>query len=216
MKYAVMGTGSVGKAIGNKLLALGHEVRMGSRTANNEAARAWVSEGGAKASGGTFADAAAFGDAAFLAVKGEHALAVVAAAGEALDGKVLLDLTNPLDFSKGFPPRLFVCNDDSLGEQIQRAAPKVKVVKTFNTLANALMVDPARLGAPSDVFVAGNDAEAKKIAATVLSEMGHEAPIDMGNIEASRGLEAWLLLWARLYGVFGSADFNLKIVRPPS
>ena len=213
MKYAVLGTGMVGKAIANKLIALGHEVMMGSRTAGNETAAGWAAEAGERASAGTFADAAGFAEVAFLAVKGEHALAVLEAAGVGLDGKVLLDLTNPLDFSQGFPPRLSVCNDDSLGEQIQKAAPKVKVVKTFNTLANTLMVEPGKLSEPTDVFVAGEDAEAKKLVGELLVSFGHQQPIDMGGIEASRGLEAWLLLWTRLYGVLGTGEFNIKLVR---
>lgn len=216
-RYAVLGSGSVGRALATKLVALGHEVRMGSRSAVNEAAAAWVAEAGARASAGTFADAAAFGEAVILAVKGEHALAVVdaAGAGGALDGKVVLDTTNPLDFSKGFPPRLSVCNDDSLGEQVQRAAPRARVVKTFNTLGNTLMVEPGRLGEPTDVFVAGDDAAAKAEVAELLASFGHAAPIDLGKIEAARALEAWLLLWTRLYGVFKTADFNLKLVRAP-
>jgi NADPH-dependent F420 reductase len=216
MKYAVLGTGNVGQALGNKLLALGHEVRMGSRSADNEAANAWAEEGGERASVGTFADAAAFGEVAMLALKGEHALSVVESAKAGLEGKILIDITNPLDFSKGFPPRLFVCNDDSLGEQIQRALPATKVVKTFNTLANPLMVDPGQLGEATDIFVAGEDAEAKATVTELLQSFGHAEPIDMGGIEASRGLEAWLLLWTRLFGVFDSPMFNLKLVRAPS
>jgi len=203
----------VGQALANKLLALGHEVRMGSRSADNEAATTWASGGGERASVGTFADAAAFGEVAVLALKGEHALAVAETAKEGLAGKILMDITNPLDFSKGFPPRLFVCNDDSLGEQIQRALPTTKVVKTFNTLANPLMVDPGQLGEATDVFVAGNDAEAKTAVSELLKSFGHQQPIDMGGIDASRGLEAWLLLWTRLFGVFESPMFNIKIVR---
>jgi predicted dinucleotide-binding enzyme len=216
MKYGVLGTGDVGKAIGGKLIALGHEVCMGSRSATNEAATGWATEKGERASHGTFADAAAFGEIVFLCVKGEHALAVIEAAGVALDGKPVADLTNPLDFSQGFPPRLSVCNDDSLGEQIQKAAPKANIVKTFNTLANAIMVDPGKLAEPSDVFVAGNDADAKRRISDTLQELGHQQPIDMGGIEASRGLEAWLLLWTRLYGVLGTGEFNIKIVRASS
>ncbi len=211
MKHAVLGTGLVGKTVATKLAALGHEVVMGSRTADNTAATTWATENGGAAA--TFADAAAGADVVWLAVKGEHALSVVALAGDALDGKVVLDLTNPLDFSQGFPPRLFVSNDDSLGEQIQRAAPRARVVKTLNTLATALMVAPDTLAEPTDVFVAGEDADAKGTAASVLREFGHGAPVDMGGIEAARGLEAWLLLWTRLYGALGTSEFNLKLVR---
>ena len=213
MKYAVLGTGMVGKALASKLVALGHATRMGSRTAGNEAAAAWARQVGPLASVGTFADAAAFGDIVLLAVKGEHALGVIEAAGDGLDGKVVVDITNPLDFSQGFPPRLFVCNDDSLGEQLQRAAPKARVVKSLNTLGNSLMVEPGKLPERTEVFVAGDDADAKATVATMLTEFGHGAPIDMGGIDASRGLEAWLLVWTRLYGALGTGEFNLKLVR---
>ncbi len=213
MNHAVLGTGTVGRAIATKLISLGHTVALGSRTADNAAAAEWADSAGDRASHGTFAAVSAPADVVWLAVKGEHALAVVESAGTGLDGKVLLDLTNPLDFSRGFPPRLFVGNDDSLGEQIQRNAPNARVVKTLNTLANHLMVDPSALPEPTDVFVAGEDADAKATVASILAELGHGAPIDMGGIEASRGLEAWLLLWTRLYGRFGNASFNLKLVR---
>jgi predicted dinucleotide-binding enzyme len=213
MKIAVLGTGTVGRALASRLVELGHPVRMGSRTADHEGVRDWAAGAGELGSAGTFADAADFAELGFLAVAGQHAVAVVEAAGDGLHGKPLADLTNPLDFSRGFPPRLFVCNDDSLGEQIQRAAPKVRVVKTFNTLANSLMVAPRRLPEPTDIFVAGEDEEAKATVASLLVSMGHQQPIDMGGIEASRGLEAWLLLWTRLYGRLGTGEFNLRLVR---
>ena len=213
MHPAVLGTGMVGRAIADKLLSLGHTVTLGSRTPDNTTAADWSSTSGDRAHHGTFAHAARLADVVWLAVKGEHALAVVAAAGDAQNDKPVLDLTNPLDFSKGFPPRLFVCNDDSPGEQIQRAAPGARVVKTFNTLANNLMAAPDTLPDGTDVFVAGDDDAAKATASQILRSFRHSDPIDMGGIEASRGLEAWLLLWTRLYGVLGTADFNLKLVR---
>ncbi len=212
-KHAVLGTGMVGKAIASKLVQLGQPTRMGSRTKGNAAAAEWAKGAGELAGEGSFGEVARDADVVWLALKGEHALGVVESIREELAGKVVLDLTNPLDFSKGFPPALSVMNDDSLGEQIQRAAPEARVVKTFNTLANTLMVDPQKLGEATDVFVAGESAEAKAVAVEVLKSFGHEAPIDMGGIAASRGLEAWLLLWTRLFGVFGTAEFNLKLVR---
>ncbi len=206
----------VGKAIASKLIEVGHEVRMGSRTADNPAATEWAAAHGDRASHGTFADAAAFGEAVFQCAKGEHAVAVVTAAGaENLAAKVLFELGNPLDFSQGFPPRLWVCNDDSLGEQVQRAVPTAKVVKTLNTLGNELMVDPASLGGGDHtIFVAGNDAGAKEQAAAWLGEwFGHGDILDVGDISAARGLEAWLLLWTRMYGALGTANFQIKVVR---
>lgn len=215
-KHAVLGTGMVGKAIGNKLVALGQPTQMGSRTSGNASAVEWAEAAGALAGQGSFQQVTRGADVVWLALKGEHALSVVESIREELSGKVVLDLTNPLDFSQGFPPRLSVMNDDSLGEQIQRAAPEARVVKTFNTLASTLMVEPRKLGEPTDVFVAGDDADAKAVAVDILKSFGHEAPIDMGGISASRGLEAWLLLWTRLYGVLGTPEFNLKLVRAKS
>lgn len=213
MKIAVLGTGSVGQALGTKLASLGHEVFLGSRRDDNEAGATWASAHGGRH--GTFAEAAAFGEVALLAVGGSHAVAVVEAAGEGLSGKVLVDITNPLDFSRGFPPRLSVCNDDSLGEQIQRAAPQVKVVKALNTLANSLMVEPSQVGGGDHtLFLAGDDAEAKGLVSGWLTEwFGHQDIFDVGTISAARGLEAWLLLWTRLYGALGTPNFQIKLVR---
>lgn len=210
---AVLGTGAVGRALATKLVALGHPTWMGARARGHEGAEAWAAEAGTLGHAGSFADAAAACDLALLCVAGQHAVAVVEACDGALDGKVLLDLTNPLDFSKGFPPTLFVSNDDSLGERIQRAAPAVRVVKSLNTLANELMVEPGLLPEPTDVFVAGDDDAAKAEVAALLRRFGHPEPIDMGGLDASRGLEAWLLLWTRLYGRLGTGRFNLKLVR---
>lgn len=213
MKIAVLGTGMVGQAIGTKLVSLGHEVKMGSRTAGNEKASAWVKEVGGSSSEGTFAEAAAFGELVFNCTAGVASLQALEAAGSSnLEGKILLDLSNPLDFSKGFPPTLSVCNDDSLGEQIQRAFPKTKVVKTLNTMANPIMVDPSRIPGDHQVFVSGDDAEAKATVSGFLREQfGWSSVVDLGDISTSRGTEAWLLLWTRLYGSLGHADFNLHL-----
>lgn len=213
MRLAVLGTGAVGQTLASALHGLGHEVWMGSRRADHEGATAWAAARGERAHVATFGDAASACELALLAVSGQHALAVCAAVGDALDGKVLLDLTNPLDVSGGFPPRLSVCNDDSLGEQVQRALPDARVVKTLNTLANALMVDPGQLPEPTDVFVAGDDEAAKATAIALLRALGHPAPFDLGGIDAARGLEAWLLMWTRLYGRLGTGAFNLRLVR---
>lgn len=218
MKIAVLGTGSVGQTIGSKLVALGHEVKMGSRSAGNEKAVAWVAKAGTGASEGTFAEAAAFGELAFNCTAGTGSLDALAAAGEdALAGKVLLDVSNPLDFSKGFPPRLSIVNDDSLGEAIQRALPRTKVVKTLNTMANPIMVDPSCVPGDHEVFVSGNDAEAKAVVSRFLQEQfGWRHVTDLGDITTARGTEAWLLLWTRLYGALGTADFNLHLARKPA
>jgi hypothetical protein len=205
----------VGETIASKLVALGHEVKMGSRTANNEKAAAWVRKAGARASQGTFADAAAFGEILFNCTLGLGSIEALNAAGkENLKGKVLLDLSNPLDFSKGMPPTLFVSNDDSLGERIQRAFPELKVVKTLNTINCNVMVDPARIPGEHAVFVSGNDAAAKTRVKQLLTEwFGWKQVIDLGDISTSRGTESYLPLWIRLWGALGTPDFNVQIVK---
>jgi predicted dinucleotide-binding enzyme len=216
MKIGILGTGMVGQTIGTKLVAIGHEVRVGSREVGNEKAAAWVKLAGAKASYGTFADAAAFGELLFNCTQGAGSLDALKAAGAAaLRDKVLIDVANPLDFSKGMPPSLFVSNTDSLGEQLQRAFPEVKVVKALNTISADVMVDPARVaGGDHDVFVSGNDAAAKKRVETILREwFGWKRVIDLGDITTARGTEAYLLLWIRLWGALGTSDFNLKLTR---
>lgn len=215
MKIGVLGTGMVGSAIAGKLVKLGHDVVMGSRTAGNEKALAWAKEAGARAQAGTFADAAAFGELLFNCTQGAGSLPALEAAGAAnLRGKVLVDISNPLDFSKGMPPTLFVSNDDSLGERIQRAFPELKVVKTLNTVNCEIMVDPARLAGDSDVFMSGNDKEAKlRVAEILRGWFGWKNVIDLGDITTSRGTEAYLPLWIRLWGALGSPDFNIRVVR---
>ncbi len=215
MKIAILGTGVVGETLGSKLVALGHEVRMGSRTANHEKAVAWTKKAGARASQGTFADAAAFAEILFNCTAGTASLDALKLAGaDNLKGKVLVDVANPLDFSKGFPPTLTICNTDSLGEQLQRAFPDVKVVKSLNTVTAAIMVEPGKLSAPTDIFVAGNDAGAKKQVTQILTEgFGWKRVVDLGDITTSRGTESYLFLWLRLYQALGTPEFNLQLVR---
>ncbi len=215
MKIGILGTGMVGSTIGSKLIALGHEVRLGSRTADNEKAAAWATAAGPKASHGTFADAAAFGEIAWNCTQGAASLEVVRGAGSAnLKGKVLVDVSNPLDFSKGMPPTLFTGSSDSLGEQLQRELPETKVVKALNTINCNVMVDPARVnGGDHDTFVSGNDAGAKGKVVEILRGFGWKNVIDLGDITTSRGTESYLMLWLRLWGALGTPDFNVKIVR---
>ena len=215
MKIGVLGTGDVGKTLASRLIELGHEVCMGSRSQGNEAAKAWGAEAGAGASEGTFADAAAFGEMVLNCTKGEHALGVMEAAGaDNLAGKVLLDLSNPLDFSQGFPPSLSVCNTDSMGEQIQRKLPDTKGVKALNTMWNGLMVRPRLIEGSHHTFLSGNDAEAKNAVGGLLESFGWRAEeiIDLGDITTARGTEAWLLLWTRIYGATQNGAFNIRIV----
>jgi len=217
MKVGVLGTGSVGRRIATKLVELGHEVTMGSRSADKEALREWLDEIGQGASGGTFADAAAPGELVFNCTAGEASLAALEAAGaENIAGKVLVDVSNPLDFSQGMPPRLSICNDDSLGERIQAAFPETKVIKTLNTVNNQVMTEPGRLPGAHNVFVCGEDEEAKGTVTELLVEFGwpRESIVDLGGIAAARGTEMYLPLWLRLMGALGTADFNIQLRVP--
>jgi len=214
LKVGILGTGMVGSTLGSKLIQLGHDVRMGSRLANNEKAMEWAKSNGPRASYGTFSDAAAFGEIVLNCTAGTASLAALTAAGaKNLKGKVLIDVANPLDFSKGMPPTLAVCNTDSLGEQIQRTFPSVKVVKALNTMNCKLMVDPNIVSGEHDVFICGNDAQAKDGVKEILKSFGWNSIIDLGDITAARGTEMVLPLWLRLMGLFQSPNFNFKIMR---
>jgi len=217
MRIAVLGTGVVGRTIATKLVQLGHEVTMGSRSTDSEGLREWLGEAGEGTSGGTFADAAADAELVFNCTAGEASLDALAAAGEGnLAGKVLVDVANPLDFSRGMPPTLAVCNDDSLGERIQAAFPQARVVKALNTVNAQVMTDPGRLPGAHNVFVCGNDAEAKASVRELLQAFGwpRESIVDLGEIGAARGTEMYLPLWLRLMGALGTADFNIQVRVP--
>ncbi len=215
MKIAVLGTGSVGETIGGKLVSLGHDVKMGSRSATHEKGLAWVKATGPKATLGTFADAAAFGELAFNCTSGHGSLPALQSAAAGLEGKLVIDIANPLDFSKGFPPSLFTGNTDSLGEQAQRTLPRSRVVKALNHITASLMVDAGRVASGDhDALICGDDAEAKALVTKILKEwFGWQRVIDLGDISKSRGTESYLALWVRLFGALGTPDFNIKIMR---
>lgn len=215
MQIGVLGTGMVGTTIGRKLIELGHEVKLGARSAQNEKAADWAKAGGAGASHGTFAAAAAFGEIVFNCTAGSGSLAALEQAGaDNLKGKVLIDIANPLDFSRGMPPSLTVCNTDSLGEQIQRAFPAVKVVKSLNTVSGNLMVNAALLPGDHVIFVSGNDAAAKAQVTSILKEwFGWQAVIDLGDLTTARTTEMFMPLWVNLMGQLGTPLFNFAIVR---
>jgi len=215
MKIGVFGTGTVGNTIATKLAKLGHEVKMGSRTAGNAKAAEWVEANGAKASQGTFAEAAAFGELLFNCTSGVGALAALELAGKKnLGSKILVDVSNPLDFSKGMPPSLTVCNTDSLAEQIQRAFPEAKVVKALNTMNANLMVDPSLVKGDHDVFVCGNDAGAKaQVTELLKGGFGWKHVVDLGDLTAARGQEMFVIFWVRLFSAGGSPMFNVHVVR---
>ena len=217
MKIGVLGTGMVGESIGSKLIEVGHEVKMGSRTSNNEKAQAWADKNGARASHGTFADAAAFGEVIFNCSKGEHSIEVLNSAGaQNLEGKILADLSNPLDFSKGMPPSLLVSNTSSLAEEIQKAFPQLHVVKTLNTLNATLMVNPSLInGGDHNIFIGGNDAAAKSKVKEILQQFGWHSDniIDLGDISSARGTEQILPIWIRIMQTLNTPMFQFKIVK---
>lgn len=225
MHIAVLGTGMVGRAIAGRLSELGHQVAIGTRDPQATLARTDSDQMGnppfSSWAGGhpsvrlaTFADAADGAELVVNATNGAAALDVLGSAGEAtLAGKVLVDVSNPLDVSHGMPPTLFVKDTDSLGEQVQRTFPTARVVKTLNTLNADLMVYPNTLPEPTTVFVSGEDTEAKVVVSGLLRSFGHTDVIDLGGIETARGPELWLPLWLRLMGSLGTAAFNLRIVR---
>jgi predicted dinucleotide-binding enzyme len=217
MKIAVLGTGMVGTTIGSRLVELGHEVMIGSRTATNEKAVEFANNNGKNASAGTFADAANFGEIIFNCTKGEVSIEVLKLAGNGIDGKILIDIANPLDFSLGMPPCLIpaLSNTNSLGEEIQKTFPTTRVVKTLNTMWCGLMVNPLMIGNGDHTnYISGNDAEAKATVKTLLNEFGwkNENILDLGDITNARGTEATLPIWLRVWGATNNGAFNFKIV----
>ena len=227
MKIGIFGTGMVGQVIAEKLDSLGHEVMLGTRNVQQSLAReekegagrpalkSWMAAH-PKIAIGTFAEAAAHALLLVNATSGSGAMEALKAAGDAnLNGKAMLDISNPLDFSKGFPPSLTVCNTDSLGEELQRAFPELKVVKGLNTLTCFLMVAPRQLPGEHHIFLCGNDAGAKQEVRKLLSTFGwaDNEMIDLGDITNARGTEQLLPIWVRLYGTFQDPMFNFRIVR---
>ncbi len=217
MKIAILGTGMVGNALGTKLVQVGHQIMIGSRTANSDAGQEWLRSINGKGKIGTFADAAAFGEIILDCTNGANSLRALRQAGAAnLRGKILVQVSNPLDFSKGMPPSLTVCNTDSLGEQIQHEFPDTRVVKGLNTVNCAVMVQPSLVPGDHNLFICGNYAAAKREVTARLGEWfgwKKENVIDLGEITSSRGTEMYLALWVRLWSVLGTPHFNIKVVR---
>jgi 8-hydroxy-5-deazaflavin:NADPH oxidoreductase len=224
MNIGVLGTGIVGRTIGEKLVELGHAVVIGTRDVADTLARTNTDRMGnapfklwqeqhAQIKLGTFAEAAAFGEIIFTCTSGQGTLeALTLADASNLQGKVIVDTTNALDFSRGFPPTLFVCNDDSLGEQIQRSFPEAKVVKSLNTMTAYLMVNPGLVAGDHDVFVSGDDAGAKAQVTALLKEFGWQSVVDLGDITTARGVEMMMLFWLTMMGKLQTSKFNYKIV----
>jgi predicted dinucleotide-binding enzyme len=226
MNIAVLGTGMVAKSIAGKLDSLGHSVKLGTRDiqatlsrgepdmAGGPPLRTWL-ESRPRVKLVTHADAAAHGEIAFNALSGQGSLAGLELARAGLANKILIDISNPLDFSKGMPPSLSIVNTDSLGEQIQAALPSTKVVKTLNTVNAFLMVDPQTLaGGDHTMLLCGNDTGAKAEATKILKEwFGWKDVVDLGDLTNARGMEMWVPLWARIYGALRTPMFGLKLVR---
>jgi predicted dinucleotide-binding enzyme len=212
MKAGVLGSGMVGQAISARLAELEHDVMIGTR-APNKLSEWQASHKDVKI--GSFAETAGHGEIIFNATNGAAALDVLNMIGESnLNGKVLVDISNPLDFSKGMPPSLLVSNTDSLGEQIQRAFPQVKVVKTLNTVTANIMVYPRQVAnGDHHIFVNGNDAQAKRQVTDILKSFGWIHILDLGDITAARGTEMYLPIWLRLWGALGTGMFNVKIMK---
>lgn len=213
MKIGVLGTGATGQTIGSKLVALGHDVMLGSRDEANPNAVTWAKEEGHNALYGTFMNAAEFGEIIFNCTLGSASMNALSLAGAAsLKGKILIDTSNPLDRSTD-TWTLTVCNTDSLGEQIQRTYPDTKVVKSLNTVNANVMVDPSKLIEKTAVFVSGNDIEAKATVVMILRDwFGWKDIIDLGNITTSRSVEMYVPLWHNLRTAISSQRFNIKIV----
>lgn len=224
MRISVLGTGMVGRAHAARLIELGHEVMVGTKDTaktmsndqpdqmGNPPYSQWA-KSNTKVQTGTFSESAKFGELIINALKGDAAIEVLKSIEIELENKVIIDVSNPLDFSNGMPPSLFVNNTDSLGEQIQKALPGVKVVKTLNSTNAYIQVNPKQLAnGDHHVFVSGNDAEAKEKAKGLLKEYGWTNIIDLGDITTARGTEMLLPIWLRLWTALGTPNFNFKIV----
>lgn len=219
MKIAILGTGGVGQAFATRLEGLGHQVCLGTReVAATQTKLTDYLKTNSKVQVMTFSDAAKFGELVINVSKGANALEVIQSAGAAnLKGKVLIDITNPLDFSNGMPPSLIpaLSNTNSLGEEIQKRLPETKVVKTLNTMWNGLMLNPTMLGDGDHInYICGNDAEAKASVKKLLNTFGWKdsSLLDLGDITAARATEATLPIWLRVYGAKQSGAFNFRIV----
>lgn len=232
MKIAVFGTGIVGQVIATRLAGLGHSVTIGTREVAKTLSRTdkdpygnppfaeWYKQNKSTVKLGTYSEAAASAEVIFNCTQGQGSVDALKQAGNTnLKGKIVVDISNPLDFSKGMPPFLSPGNTDSLGELIQRTFPEIKVVKTLNTMNCFLMVNPSALPGDHNVFVSGNDAEAKGVAKEILKSFGWRESnmIDLGDITTARGTEQLLPIWIRLYGALQNPMFNFKIVigQPP-
>ena len=222
--YGVLGTGTVGQTWAAKLASLGHEVRMGTRDIEASRSRTEPGPMGAQPLGpwldahadvrlAAFPDAIAASEILVNATSGAASADVLRMGSpEDLEGKILIDLGNPLDYSSG-QLDLTVGITDSLGETLQREFPNLRVVKALNMMTAAVMVDPASVGAGEHTaFMAGNHEAAKSVVTTLLHSFGWRDVRDLGDISGARGMEAYLVFWVRGMQAFGTPMFNIKLV----
>jgi predicted dinucleotide-binding enzyme len=213
MRVGVLGSGEVGRRLAAGFESRGHEVMIGTRDPGKPELRDWRSADGSGVEAGTFAQTAEHGELLVLAVLGDAAEEVIADAGtDNFSGKVVIDAMNPLDFSGGFPPKLSITGEDSLGERVQRALPEAKVVKAFNTIGNPYFVDPSFSEGKPTMLIAGDDDAAKRTVRDVLADFGWPDTVDIGGIEGSRELEAICIAWVKIGGARGAWDHGFKLL----
>jgi 8-hydroxy-5-deazaflavin:NADPH oxidoreductase len=213
IRVGVLGTGEVGRRLAGGFRSRGHNVMIGSRDPGKPELREWLSGDGSGIEAGTFVQAAAHGELLVLAVLGNAAEEAIADAGpDNFRGKVVIDAMNPLDFSGGFPPKLSIAGEDSLGERVQRALPDARVVKAFNTIGSPHFVDPSFSESQPTMLIAGDDQDAKGTVRDLLADFGWSDTVDIGGIEGSRELEAMCIAWVKIGGARGAWDHGFKLL----
>jgi 8-hydroxy-5-deazaflavin:NADPH oxidoreductase len=212
-RVGVLGSGEVGRRLAAGFRSCDHDVMIGARDPAKPELREWLSGDGAGVTAGTFAQVAEHGELLVLAVLGNAAEDAIADAGaQNFGGKVVIDAMNPLDFSGGFPPKLSISGEDSLGERVQRALPDAKVVKAFNTIGSPYFVEPRFSEGKPTMLIAGDDDGAKRTVGGVLDDFGWSDVVDIGGIEGSRELEAICIAWVKIGGARGSWDHGFKLL----
>lgn len=213
MKVGILGSGDVGRKLADGFLELGHQVKIGTRNPNNDTIRSWISKYNQNASIGTFGETSSYGDLLVIATLWAATADVIRTADPRnFARKVVIDVTNPLDFSKGMPPTLSIGKTDSAGETVQRLLPEAKVVKAFNIVGNPHMLHPDFPGGPPTMFICGNDLEAKKIVTGILAALGWET-VDIGSIEGARLLEPLAMLWITCFLQTGTGNHAFKLLK---
>lgn len=212
-RVGVLGSGEVGRRLAGGFQGRGHNVMIGSREPQKPELQEWLAADGTGIAAGTFHEVAEHGELLVLAALGNAAEEVIGEAGVAsFSGKVVIDAMNPLDFSGGFPPKLSICGEDSLGERVQRAIPDAKVVKAFNTIGSPYFVDPGLSEGLPTMLIAGEDDGAKRIVGDVLVDFGWPEPVDIGGIAGARELEAICIAWVKIGGARGAWDHGFRLL----